>query len=470
MFQKINDLLDININNYILNLTNRYRYNNSNWLFNSASTPLTYSGDTDTISEFLLSTYTKRFMVLLCEYKNNTDSMDLYKVKVNCMINGDYQHSVTQTNGRGYKYVDFDPTNQKPRYLHWSYVIFDFTANEVKNSITVTDLNAVPTNGLFTLQFLDNEDKELIVLPKNQYMRFTMIGSGIDPNYITIPFFNTQITDTTFEFLRRLQTGEMQGYTRGRRQHNSIELNIGESGFKDYCTMQNIILPVSKRDLTASTTIAKLNVMYQTLIENGLHQNILNDVDKKILYLGKTPSSTTLYDIDIDYQNTDNVIQTEGNYRSSKNLLMMDYGKNFELNLRNQTNLLFPTNNMLLISQSYKQFDSLLNELSPLVLLQLSTLNVGTSAYKRVYDDTLSNVLFNWHNLSMKSLDYVLTYNVTSHLGDGDDTGSYNIWIKEIENQINMYQYNNDTQTSYDIEVKDWNSDTYHNVYIKFNS
>lgn len=472
IFQNVNQPLDRSISGMLGDIISKYRYNMSNWIL------IPGSDDDDrewnrVQSEWLLSTYTKRFMVLMTRFAKGKDyddtkpedrkNLPLYKAKVNCFIDGDYQHTVTQTNGNGYKQIDGGILlDDDYKILYYSWIVFDFTPNEVKNSITVTDLNGIPSKGLFTLELLDSDDKKVTYLPHSTNMRFIMIGSGIDTSTFSYPTYKQELSDSFFDVLNDVMRGQMIGYTKG--VYNTYELDNGLDYPMNQFIPQNIILPIKPYDLNDSAYDDIYFVYNRNVQEasDGLYNNLLRGNKKECLIIMDEPDynfvsypDTTLVGRGIQLAN-----------RRNSDVFLSPSCENMVIHLHLPDSGVYSVNcnNILLVERASNIYsiDGLLPDNTPLLPPQVSTL----ISNDRPLDDGICNHIYRLYANWFKNNDYRLTYTTREDHVAGQIFLEND--IKEVG--INMYlsSYADRVLDIHDIELESWNSDTTHNIYIDF--
>lgn len=471
MFQEVNKPLNIEINNQIMSMLYHYRYNSSNWIRTGDG-----RNDGRLMSNWLLSTNTKRFMVLMTRLVTTPDYTDTddedkqilpyLKVNIGCFIDGVYYHDVTQTNNIGGRWISNEEgVGGNYTYLYYSYVVFDFTtANEVKNSITVTDLNKVPTKGLFSLSMEVSNDNDkwvsLVILPNNTNIRFISIGSGIDTTDM-LPIINKSAIDTkTTTVIKDIILGKMVGYTRA--VSNDFELDTEQLYPHNQYVPKNIVLPLSNIPYgLALETNNTLSILYNKM-EQGLFDGVIDGCDKEGITFLPTFTSESITMLNTTRGHS---FQMSERFNLIPSIFYFDGG--FEYTMNEPDSFYYTFNNILLIekrSNVYKiTADSFfIDRDTPLVPPQFKSV----SASYKPFDSCMVNLINSMYNRWYKPLEYTLKCKSTPYI-HGVDAYIQDV-ITEIPNIMNLKCYMSDTSDSYDIEVSNWNSDTTHNIYIDF--
>lgn len=456
-FQQINTPMETGVSVAINSILNSYRYNRSNWIYVPGSDNDSYLKRREQ-DELLLTTNTKRFMVLLVrkgKYETD-DTLDPFDIQANCFIDGDYQHTITQTNGIGSNYVEAGLT-QDSYWLHYSYVVFDFTPSETKNSILVTNSDGVPTKGLFTVQILEEgTTKALNHLPFNTYIRFISIGSGINTDNFAYPVYNNGISSGFLDVIRDISTGEMRGYT-SKNTPNSF-LVEDDSGYP-YTQMcyQNIVIPIGAIDI-GSDYNPDFVIDFKPL-QSGVMNDELLSLNQKCIMMSEDQIGL----LKVKQNNTTvNDVQTLASRRNSEiSLLPMPKNGDILIVKESGTTWSFKANNLLVVEPLCNVYigdsDGILPVgATPLVLPQTSK-SITSS---RPIDDAVLNYTYNLYKLFFKHKEYCLT-NVNSY-GDGDILFK----IKEIEIPCFTQCDISKEKSTYDIMIENWNSDTTHNIFI----
>lgn len=457
VFQKVNTPLETDINTAFNSILNSFRYNMSNWIYIPGSGSGSYQKRREHDC-FLLSSNTKRFMVLLIRNSSTEtdDALPGYKVQANCFIDGDYQHTITQTYNTSSIFVNADLINTVNHWLHVSYVVFDFTPSETQNGILVTNSDGVPTKGLFSLELLDLYNKKVQGLPFNTYIRFISIGSGIDTTNFAYPLYKQAISSGFMDVCRDIMTGQMIGYS-SKTTPNSYLIE-DDSGYP-YTQMcyQNIIIPTGALDISSGYN-PDFMIDLKTLNESDIINNLLNTKQKCILMTEDQFSIWIKQD-----GNTISDIQTLSTRLNSElTLFPLPYKGDISITKESGTTWSLKANNILVVqplAYVYPEDDGILSsDSTPLVLPQTSK----SITSDRPIDDGVINYIYNLYNLFFKHKEYCLT-NVNSYNG-----GDIDITFKIKEIAIPCYtEFGiSKSRPSYTIMVENWNSDTTHNVYI----
>lgn len=460
-FQQVNTPLETSISVSINSILNSFRYNCSNWIYIPGSDEDSYKKRREQ-DEFLLSTNTKRFMMLVVRKSKDKfdDVLPLYKVNALCFIDGDYEHDIIQTHSGGSNYIDPNLTDDG-YWLHYSYVVFDFTASETKNSILVTNSDAVPTRGLFTLEITDTYNKKLGRLPFNSYIKFISIGSGIDTSTFSYPIYNQGISDGFMNVMRDIMTGEMIGYS---TKNTPNCFTIEDDGGYPYTQMgyQNIIIPTGAIDIVTSDFSQDFIIDFKPLSGSIFNDELLSIKQKCIMMM--TEDQIGL--LKVKQNNiTNNDIQTLASRRNCE-ISLIPCPKNGDIFIvvSANANWSLKANNLLVIESLSHVFDDgedgedgdiLPPGSTPLVLPQTSK----SISSDRPIDDGVINYIFNLYKLFFKHKEYCLT-NENSYGGD------IKFKIKEIEVPCFTQCDISKGKSTYDIELENWNGDTTHNIYI----
>ena len=457
-FQPVNQTLVTDINVAFNSILNGFRYNMSNWIY----VPGSGSGDYTKRREndgFLLSTNTKRFMVILVR-KSDSDTIDtlpLYTVNVKCFINGSFNHTITQTNNVVSEYVDPKVSNERGYYLHTSYIVFDFTTSETQNSILVTNSDGVPTKGLFFLELRTYNNKDLTLLPFNTYIRFASIGSGIDTTDFAPLLYKNPVAPGFMDVCRDIMTGEMIGYS-AKNSSNSYLIE-DDSGYPNtQIGYQNIIIPTGALDISSDYN-PDFVIDFKTLNESSIRSNLLNANQKCILV---TENQFSIW-VKQDGDSISDIQTLSSRLNSELTFFPLPYNGDIAITKDSGTTWSLRANNILVTQTLSDVFvgddDGILDPLTtPLVLPQTSKLITSD----RPIDDGVINYIYNLYNLFFKHKEYCLT-NVNSYNG-GDVDITFK--IKEIglpcSTQASMIK----NKANYTIMLENWNGDTTHNIYI----
>lgn len=455
-FQQVNTPLETSISVSINNILNSFRYNCSNWFYIPGSDEDSYEKRREH-DEFLLSTNTKRFMVLIVRKSKYEfdDVLPLYKVNAFCFIDGDYAHTITQTHSGNSNYIESNLT-EDGYWLHYSYVVFDFTANETKNSILVTNSDAVPTKGLFSLELTSYDDKKLERLPFNSYIKFISIGSGLDTSTFSYPIYNQGISDGFMDVMRDIMTGEMIGYS---TKNTPNCFTIEDDGGYPYTQMgyQNIIIPTGAIDIVTTDFSQDFIIDFKPLSGSIFNDELLSIKQKCIMMYEEPIGSLKVKQNNI----TNNDIQTLASRRNCE-ISLIPCPKNGDIFIvvGAGANWSLKANNLLVVESLSHVFDGegdgiLPFSSTPLVLPQTSK----SISSDRPVDDGVINYIFNLYKLFFKHKEYCLA-NVNSYGGD------IKFKIKEIEVPCFTQCDISKEKSTYDIEVENWNGDTTHNIFI----
>ena len=460
--QEINSILDINVNDPIQNIIKNYRYNESNWFcLNPTDNKYDSTGD---IGEILLSTYTKRGMILIADASVPDGAPPpSYSVVVNCAIPGDFQHTVAQTR---------QTIGGWGGNIYLSIIVFDFSPNEVKNGVNVTDSNGVPLKGMFTVSFIDEVKRKAVTrFPVNTYMKFVMVGSGIDPDDIGVLFYRFPVSGSYFEMLNNLQTANMNGYTRTRSQHNSFTIDNGSSFPNNIYTARNFIIPKQKINLVNNTTFSTYKIRFYP--RTDLSKELINGNQQCILY-GVTPTDDkcTIRHSD-SYERLEGVTHMNSIRTLGNELYSFDLRNDFEFNIRDTTGteLDLPFSNILVMQPCIDITKQFLPDTHPPILPQLFTSLTG-DANRKPYDYLLSNYFINFYQMYFHSnlKDIQLTW-VRSYMENQD--GRNGVLINDIidEKQVELGRvrlYEVDLPTGAEYKLENWNGDALHNIYLDF--
>lgn len=453
-FQNINVPIETSINFAFNNILNSFRYNFSNWIYVDGADVDSFEKRREQ-DEFILSTNTKRFMcIIVRKSKYETDDvLPLYKIRAFAFIDGDYQHSITQTNDIGSKYIDSN-LQDDGYWLHYSYVVFDFTADEVKNSITVTNSDGVPTKGLFTMQLEGTDDKKLERLPFNSYIRFATVGSGIDTSNFSYFIYNQMVSSGFMDVTRDIMTGEMIGYST-KNTANIFTIDDTNGYPNSNLGFQNIVIPVGAIDISDSYN-PDFTIDFKTLSNKPFNDELLN-LKQKCIFMSEDQ-------IGLLKVKQNNITINETQTLASRREYQINYipcPKNGEILIVKEsgTTWSLKSNNLLILEplcDIYNEDGILPTDVTPLVLPQTDK---NISSYRPI-DDGIINYIQNLYKIFHKSKEYCLSHKNT--YGDGD------IYFKihEIELPCFTKSDNSSQKANYNIKVENWNSDTTHNIYI----
>jgi hypothetical protein len=488
--QKGNSIYQSNLNDLYQRAIKMMRYKESNWIRGGK---ITNYEDTQSYNFGAIPFYTKsKRLFFLMTYKGLTNKDDktseipLFKVKIKRATQDRYL-TLIQSNSKGKKTIsDTTYTNSAGTIMSgekveifYSYVICDFIANENDGSQTIVDADGVPIDNRIIIEFTDNTNKTISDEFRKYFnMKIVEVGSGIDDEN-KVYFFDSQVIPSKMlQGIDKIQKWQLKGYTETTKyeHYNNFILYKPNFALPDFSgsigindKTDNLIFLQMLNQLYQDRNYDFSTIKHIALNSYDLSDDYYSDSTKKVISdrIEFESDNDNLYLLGKTLDDGDDYKWNEGKiHRATINQTFLQ-SEDYDDILIRQNVELFPANtfsNSLLFQHVFLDYDTDSNNNSTSnesFLLNNFFGNLNSNKHIAINNTILSYFC----NMLSQPFFQLSSLDLVASLRKFED-GYFKIDVKY--NDYIRVEFYDLSDVLADISIENFNSDSNHNVYMRF--